>query len=152
MTKIKIQHVQQPTSKTCVHACLSMVTGVPVEDLVARFKDRGLTTMDDYVVLTELGILPVPIDKIMETLFPYYGVYFVSVPSANHHRKTHAMVLELTRDDDAFVLYDPNEGREGQEVYARDCFNTGNGLFSYGDIKHLQVMEGHAGNDKRRHL
>ena len=107
--------------------------------------------MDDYVVLTELGILPMPIHKTAEFLFPFKGFYFVSVPSANHHRKNHAIVIELN-DDWEFVVYDPNEGRDEAETYARDCFQTGDGVYSYGEIHHLRVMEGHAGNERRAEL
>lgn len=35
---MNIQHVRQPTETSCAQACIAMITGVPVEELVARMR------------------------------------------------------------------------------------------------------------------
>ena len=56
---ITVNFVQQPTAHTCVHSCLSMVTGVPVNDYIKRFGEAGLSFKETAIALTEAKIFPV---------------------------------------------------------------------------------------------
>lgn len=130
MAKIEVRHVQQPTPHTCVHSCLSMVTGIPVNDLIARFGDVGMVDEDKATVLCEEGILPVDVPQMGGALhpLPYAGTYLLSVPSLNIPGRGHSIVCTLDDDGD-WELYDPNEGREGKAFYSR------HGLMA-GEVKH----------------
>lgn len=147
---IKVQPVQQPTANSCVHACLSMVTGVPVEDLIKRFGDRGLGDMEEATVLTEHGILPVEQSGIGRDRFDVSGVYLVTVPSLNYPGKNHRTVW-ATDGDEKFVLHDPNAGRAGVAAYPPDCiYDTEGPLQGYSEVTLLRVMPTHSGNKARR--
>lgn len=134
MSKIPVRHVQQPTAHTCVHACLSMVTGIPVQDLIARFGDVGMTDEDKATVLCEEGILPVDVPNMGGAMhpLPYAGTYMLSVPSLNIQGRGHSIVCTLDAEGD-WALYDPNEGREGKQFYTR------HGLMA-GEVKHYTAI------------
>lgn len=147
---IEVQFVRQPTANSCVHACLSMVTGVPVEQLIGRFGDRGLGDMQEAIVLTEHGILPVEQSGCGRERFDVFGVYLVTVPSLNHLGKNHRTVW-MTDGDEKFVLLDPNAGRVGVAAYPQDCVYDTEGLLKgYSEVTFLRVMPSHYGNEARR--
>ena len=78
--KITVEHVQQPTSVTCVHACLSMVTGVPVEEYIKRFGDHATGEDTEAVALVEAGVFPKAVPHSGPHPFPLEGIYLVSAP------------------------------------------------------------------------
>ena len=120
MIEVKLQ--QQPTPRTCAHTCLSMVTGVPVEDLIERFGDRGLAFPEEACVLIENGIFPVNTTGSHHE-FALEGVYLVSTPSLNLPGKLHMVVVEASAD--GYVVYDPNTGREGVKAYHPNAIMDG---------------------------
>lgn len=105
--------VNQINDKSCVHACLSMVTGIPVEKLWERFP-RPMWQEDEIVVLVENKIFPVPAAA-YGPQFLRYGTYMMSVPSLNVEGALHC-VLVVYNEEGAF-LYDPQSGREGKKYY-----------------------------------
>jgi hypothetical protein len=147
---IKIKHVTQPTPHSCVHACLSMVTGLSVHDLIARFSDDdGLDYPKTATVLTEMGIMPVSMPAITPHTMPICGAYFVSVPSLNLPGRSHQVVVNL--EGEKWVLYDPNDGYDGRKFYARDSMMTGE-VKSYGDVILLMSLPDHKGTAERLKL
>lgn len=145
---IRVKHVTQPTRYSCVHACLSMVTGVPVMELIERLGEGGLGSDDEAMILTENGILPICLPDFTPHLMPYVGTYFATVPSINLEGTNHLVVVSL--EDDKWVLYDPNEGREGRKSYPRDSFMVAPWkTFGYSRIVFLHEMPNHRGTLER---
>lgn len=122
MSAIKFQFVQQPTPRTCVHACLSMVTGVPVQELIDRFGDRGLAIECEVAVLIENGIFP----DMRFYIAPSFdkGFYLATAPSLNIPGGLHRVVVEVNEDYD-FVVHDPNTGRDGVKAYPPNAIEGG---------------------------
>lgn len=118
-----IQHIQQPTPYTCVHACLAMVTGKPVEYFIERFGDHGLSWHEETVALVEHKIFPEPFTHMCDDRFPIVGNYFITTASLNLVGSTHRVLLSVTPDD--HHLYDPNEGKDGKEWYNTRDVNSG---------------------------
>lgn len=122
MRELTVNHVQQPSDITCVHACLSMITGIPVPDLVERFGNRGLSFDAKATVLVEHGIWPVN-TTFQPHPFDTCGVYIVGTCSLNWPGKMHCIVVEASGD--GYTVYDPNEGREGKESYQDEDIMSG---------------------------
>lgn len=122
MKQIKVTPVQQPTSVTCVHACLAMVTGIPVDDLVERFGDHGIGFDEKATVLVENGIWPVN-TTFQPHPFSPCGVYIVGTCSLNLPGKMHCVVVEALPD--GYKVHDPNTGREGKAAYTDDDVMSG---------------------------
>lgn len=119
---MKIKHVQQPTPVTCVHACLSMVTGVPVDSLIERFGNQALAFDAEATVLVEHRIFPIKTTGDHRT-FPFTGLYLVSAPSLNLPGQLHMVAVEATEYE--LKVYDPNTGRKGVKAYADDAITSG---------------------------
>lgn len=145
---IKIRHVQQISDKTCGHACLSMVTGIPIDELVARFGDLPLGDAEEAVVLTEMGILPVPIIALGG--FPgltHAGAYFISVPSINRPGQAHRIVA---RAEPGWRIFDPQYGREGVNSYGPNAFDDVDGCIKHwSEAVFLHSMDAHKGTAER---
>lgn len=122
MSKVNFKFVQQPTPQTCVHACLSMVTGVPVGELVDRFGDKGQPFEVEAAVLIENGIFP-DARYSSGTAMPV-GFYFCSAPSLNIPGGLHRIVVELNESYD-FIVHDPNTGRDGVKAYPHNALHGG---------------------------
>lgn len=136
MRKIEVKHVQQPTPRACVHACLAMVTGEDVHSLLDRFGDHGLCWHEEATVLVEHQIWPTLVPAQQPHEFPRTGVYLVTVPSLNLRGKTHRVVVEA--DGQGYCLHDPNAGRDGVKAYGRDAIQTGQAR--YLDVTYLDPM------------
>ena len=122
MKKLTVTHVQQPSDVTCVHSCLSMITGIPVPDLVERFGNRGLAVDSKFTVLVEHGIWPVN-TTFQPHPFDTCGVYIVGTCSLNRPGDMHCVVIEAS--EDGYRVYDPNEGREGKDYYRDEDVMSG---------------------------
>lgn len=154
MSDIEIHLVTQPTAHTCVHACLSMVTGLPIGTLTDRFGEgHGLSSEEEITVLTEMGILPVAMP---EQLGHWHsaGVYLVTTPSINLLGSTHRVVVQQALEDDDWVLrvFDPNVGREGVLAHGPNALFNPRTMKTYGDVVKLVPMRLHKGTDERLRL
>jgi len=118
---IEVEHVQQPTAHTCVHACLAMVTGLPVEHYIERFGDdgTGLGYTETTLGLIESKVLQTPIPLGAPHPFPLYGAYVISAPSLNLPGRMHSLVVTSDRET-GYKIYDPNRGRKGKKHYKVD--------------------------------
>lgn len=127
----------QINDKSCVHACLSMVTGIPVETLWERFP-HPMRQEDEIVVLVENKIFPVPSSS-YGPQFLRYGTYMMTVPSLNVGGALHC-VLVVYNEDGAF-LYDPQSGREGKKSYPlrslMSDYDEPNKVTGYADVTFL---------------
>lgn len=120
MTRLAFHgHVTQPTPRTCVHACLSMVTGQSINELIDRLGDYGQGREHYLPILIEHRLFPVEVMGNFDP-FPYQGVYLVVVPSLNLPHMTHLVVVVV--DEDGYHVYDPNQGRENMNVFDRDAY------------------------------
>ena len=146
-TAIQLEHVQQPTAKTCVHACLSMVTGEPVASLINRFGDRGLSVEEEITVLTEYGIFPQAVPFTFSWIVD--GVYMLTVPSLNLEGTNHCIIAYADRDEEKFILLDPNEGKEGKKAYGREALYGKDGPMAFSSPYFLQVLPDHKGTNSR---
>lgn len=147
---VKVRFVRQPTSSTCVHACLAMVTGIPVDDLIERFGNHGLSNEEEATVLTENGILPVPVHGMGDTHpMIYFGVYFLTVPSLNIPGANHRIVSAISEDGKRWTSYDPNVGRKGKSYYPRNAFYSNRRPFSYSEVTFLDPLRLHKGTQDR---
>lgn len=115
-----IQHVQQVDKKSCVHACIAMVTGNPIEDILSAFPRPG-TMSNVGIYLAKNGIWMIPRSSV--TPMNYGFVYIIDTPSRNHLGLVHSIVLDL-RDSDTPLCFDPQKGREGKEFYTVEGFFT----------------------------
>ena len=155
---IKIQYVQQPTPHSCVHACLSMVTGLPVNDLIDRFSDSGLSSAIEATVLTEMGILPISLPITIATPFLNGNVFFLTVPSLNVLGNQHLVVVEADGDGD-LIVYDPNKDKEDYSWYPPDALQpsietikAGKVLRGFSNITLLRPLSEHRGSAERGKL
>lgn len=134
-SEIAVEHMQQPSATSCVHTCLSMVTGIPVEQYITRFGDdgQGLGNKEETVALVEAKVFPIAVPHVAPHPFPMPGVYLVSVPSLNIPGKLHRVVVEA--DADGYTVFDPNEGKEGKKAHPRDGMASGD--VPYADVTFL---------------
>lgn len=128
---IEIKHVQQPTSQTCAHACLAMVTGLPVEHFMERFKEPELGLNEETIAFIESHIYPRKTDPYNP--YPHFGIYLVTTPSLNQVGRSHAIIVEAR--EDSWKVYDPNAGRPNMNVYTDD--DVMNGKVSQDGIYYL---------------
>lgn len=113
-----IELVQQPTDNTCSSACLSMLTGIPVNVVVSEYHDIARlsgSTMNPWVYLQSKGIESRYVPTYSQVLW-YGRTYLLAVPSLNVPGILHHIVLTPNQDHDIRVL-DPNFGRHGKKYY-----------------------------------
>ena len=107
----EIKHQKQPTRDTCTSACLAMILGTPVDEVVEEFhKDwtEGKTDPAHYLVKkgVKLQIHREPYDNTV-----LWGkVYLLTVPSLNVKARTHHVVVDMRGGEGKGIVYDPNEG------------------------------------------
>jgi len=44
-----INYVQQPTFETCGQACIAMLTGLPIQDIIITMKTKGPTSIGQLI-------------------------------------------------------------------------------------------------------
>lgn len=143
---VPVRFVRQPTSATCVHACLSMVTGIPVADLIARFGDSELDFRQEATVLTENGIYPVPEPLCLGDRLKRPGVYFLTVPSLNHPGAAHRVVCRI---GETARIIDPNRGNKGKKYYPAGAIFSRRRLCQYNEVVFLAPLPSHGGTAAR---
>ena len=109
----------QPTHTSCTQACLAMVLGAPVEEVLKVYpQPMGQTEM--IQALYECGVM---FNVISLGALYFEGYYLAGVPSLNHPGVTHQVIFECDfthEDGHALHVFDPNFGRDGAKCYARD--------------------------------
>lgn len=98
-----LTHVRQPSPVTCGHACVAMVTGASVEDLVGRFGDKTMNDALLAIAFAEHGVA-IARDR------PWSAVTVHVVPSLGKSGALHYIVSD-TRGGREQVL-DPSGGTQ----------------------------------------
>lgn len=110
-----IIHQTQPTSTSCTSACLAMIIGAPVAEVVDEFHDAYMRCeKEPHEFLAEKGII-VRRCFVGEAI-EWDKVYLVAVPSINFETVMHNVVVD-TRNDKVLV-FDPAQGRPNRRYYA----------------------------------
>ena len=107
MSHEKIELVQQPTDHTCVAACLSMITGIPVNLVIEEVGEKsGLREEQLFLLRSGFGSeITFNIDT--------PNLFIATVVSINIHG-LHAVLID-NRDWD-YTVYDPNQGRQDKKI------------------------------------
>ena len=104
-----IDHQPQPTPHTCAQACLAMVTGHSVKEVIGILGDKELSYRDEIKFLVDHKIFPTPINSVdHKMVIPYHGFYLGTCPSLNTPGKLHRVIVEnLVENLDEIVVRDP---------------------------------------------
>ena len=131
MSKAEVFHkvpfpelVNQINDKTCVQACLAMITGASIKNVIRATGGGALCPDDRILFLAAHGVL---CEQLNQTGW-VYGVYLVSAPSLNVGRKTHQLIVNVRPDwpkDSPWQVLDPQSGREGKEAYTDEDMKSG---------------------------
>ena len=102
LSNVKLQH--QPTRTTCVHTCLAMLMGVPVQEVISRIGDCGCEPVEVLVFLHRFGIsfAPIATPKLWD------GWHLVAVPSLNVEGGAHAILVSWNHHAGELIVKDPS--------------------------------------------
>ena len=117
--KKDMEHIQQPTATTCVHACLAMLAGVSVEGVIEKYgHPDGVYEWEESSFAQRMGLdfIKYHTDKVAPG-----RVYLITVPSLNIPNSLHRVVVDYREAENPVVL-DPNMGKEGKAHY--DCLDS----------------------------
>jgi hypothetical protein len=82
-------HVRQPTDTSCAQACIAMITGADVAELVARMKPGSKTGTRGAAIVRELRARGVRCGDRFESLrgkpFPRYAIVRIVHPNKRGH-------------------------------------------------------------------
>lgn len=118
-----IKHVCQPDNISCTSACLAMLTGIPIQQILNEFhigwtQGKQITPIQYLTEKRDAGESDVVMDLHLtygDTLWPG-GVYLLTVPSLNTVGHFHHIVFDW-RDDENPLVLDPNQGRSGKRYF-----------------------------------
>ena len=113
-----IQFVQQPTHNTCTSACLSMITGIPVADVISDFHNDWV---DGQKTNPSKFLLKHGFEHSQEKFVwnnNIYGghVYLLTVPSLNIVGGMHHIIFDANQEIGKRV-FDPIKGRPDKTYY-----------------------------------
>ncbi len=119
--------VRQPTSNSCSHACVAMVTGLEIDEVLqAMPAPAGPEHYVQFLCRQQIHVGP-PAEKL------HFGaVYLLTMASKNLLGKMHLVVLDL-RDEQAPKLFDPVDGVEGREAATLAEFMDGRLGWAHGN-------------------
>ena len=105
---MKLKHQQQPTDGSCMHACLAMLADIPVADVAAKFPWEPLGSRVFTSAVATLCLEQIPMLINNDIMFPFEGLYYVTVTSPNMHL-THVVLFEVTSHYDYWNIkvFDP---------------------------------------------
>lgn len=123
MNKIEdIELVTQPTSNTCASACLSMMTGIDVQEVVDKFhqkfcdrKTNAFEFLKENVNKDKFNILVMKHQWHPTLNDCEEGLYLCNVPSLNSQADFHYVVVAYY--EGLYRVLDPNIGRENTQYY-----------------------------------
>ena len=114
-----IKQQVQPTPITCVSTCMSMILGVPVEEVINEFHEKYYTecsiTCAKYLQSKGLTVERMYADFSPKNI-DYNTVYGLIVPSLNIEGGTHMVLMEVDSEGN-WCIYDPNYKKESKKYY-----------------------------------
>jgi len=114
MRSIKL--VNQPTPTSCTSACLAMVTGLDVHDIIAEFHDDWHSQKTNPAeFLKSKGFEFVTNTNPFSNIMKWGKVYLLSVASLNIQGGLHHIIADMRGDQE--VILDPNNGKDGKKFY-----------------------------------
>lgn len=122
MLKPEIELVRQPSPNTCVHACLAMVTGLPVAQIVDELPaPAGPEHYNAWLVRHSIRAGD-PTELMLRG-----ELYLLSVASRNLLGKLHMIVADLRHDygSTGLRIWDPVDGVEGKTAWTTEDWEAG---------------------------
>lgn len=108
--------VNQPTATSCTSACLAMITGIDVHQVIAEFHDDWHSQKSDPAqYLKSKGVEFIINTNPFSTLMEWDKVYLLSVASLNIEGGLHHIVADMRGDRE--IILDPNNGKDGKRFY-----------------------------------
>lgn len=121
--------INQISPTTSGQACLAMLTGKSLLEVVNATGVDQLTINSIIKYLIENKLYPINVKQIVEELsqYPFFGNYLCRVPSLNIVGKAHYIIVQIvdTETDSSFIVYDPNYLLEGKNWYFKDAVSMG---------------------------
>lgn len=115
-----MKFVQQPTHDTCTSACLAMITGKPVEQVIAEYDHlhkSGESNSSIYLDENKIAHVEGGLHGWVATC----GLHLLCVPSLNIVGGLHNILLLVWESEEKGVfckqIFDPAMGREGKKYY-----------------------------------
>lgn len=113
---MNIIHQQQPTFNTCMSACVAMVAGQPVDEVVKRWHQAFHDKTDWLDDALDYYKIPYFYGNQRRAELLYGFIYFLTVPSLNIVGGLHQILVSLTADR-GIEVFDPVKGRPGSKYY-----------------------------------
>ena len=113
----KIVHQKQIDDKTCTSACIAMLTGRSIEEIIKDFHEDFLDDKiyaSSYLQAQGFKVRTYP-SEVKNLVYGF--VYLLAVPSLNIPGGLHSIIADIREKDKDPVIYDPQEGREGKKFY-----------------------------------
>lgn len=111
-----LQHQTQPTFNTCMSACIAMVAGQPVDEVVSRWHQSFHDKTDWLDDALDYYKIPYFYGSQRRAELLYGFIYFLTVPSLNITGGLHEILVSLTADR-GIEVFDPVKGRPGAKHY-----------------------------------
>lgn len=127
---------QQPTPDTCTSACLAMITGKPVEQVISEYDAKHKnheSTASQYLIENGIEIVHGSVNAQIISC----GLFLLCVPSLNIVGGLHNILCLVwhNKDDGLYYkqIFDPVMGREGRKYYTmgEPCNDLEFTLYSY---------------------
>jgi ABC-type bacteriocin/lantibiotic exporter with double-glycine peptidase domain len=107
--------IRQQTDWDCSYACVAMVCGVTLEDVI-KVTSYGSAMYEDEMLRTIAHFQHLPTQVQGDVLYIERN-HIVCVPSLNFPGLNHSIVLCTGKEGDPISIYDPQEGKEGKKWY-----------------------------------
>lgn len=114
----EIIHQQQPNYDTCTSACLAMVLGTKVDQVIAEFHEDWVNRESDPArYLAAKGVAHAINCDPYDNCLNWGKLYLITVPSVNMQSSLHHILVDLRRGEDDVRVYDPNQGKQDKSYY-----------------------------------
>lgn len=134
-----MRHITQPDDKTCVSACLAMVLGRDVDEVIVEFHKAFMSNiMRPAEYIRRNGKLAREFSG-LERVMMVGNVYLLAVPSLNREATLHSVVCD-TRGDSLEIL-DPRKDGE-HKYYVYDKYDDPLAIQMNGFVIDVEVIGG----------
>lgn len=104
MQRTKIDHITQPCSKSCQSACMSMLTGIPVEKIIDKHHENLISGNRRFHEISPQYGVHVSTPEDLENI--YAGSIYVLIVSSGLLTELHMIIVDA-RDAEDIRVYDP---------------------------------------------